>query len=172
MVCNQLPESSYKTRVCASKVECQLEDCNMMMIRLITSPDSMIRWSTHKWRSPSFHCFVIKDDAVPPNLTPWWRPEWKNVVINPGQNLQDENYQWKNHTVSVCACLIVMVRWVWCGEPPVYIAEYLAVFHIFYIVQWVSNLCPVWHDFTKIWQFLCRQGVSKWPCIYERESRE
>lgn len=43
MVCNQLPESSYKTRLCASKVECQLEDCNMMMIRLITSPDSMTR---------------------------------------------------------------------------------------------------------------------------------
>ncbi len=43
MVCNQLPESSYKTRLCASKVECQLEDCNMMMVRLITSPDSMTR---------------------------------------------------------------------------------------------------------------------------------
>jgi hypothetical protein len=43
MVYNQLPESSYKTRLCASKVECQLEDCNMMMIRLITSPDSMTR---------------------------------------------------------------------------------------------------------------------------------
>jgi len=129
MVCNQLPESSYKTRLCASKVECQLEDCNMMMIRLITSPDSMTRWTTHKWRSPSFHCFVIKDDAAPPNLTPWLRPEWKTVVINPGQNI--ENYQWKNQTVSICACLIVVVRWVWCGEPPVYIAEYLAVFHVF-----------------------------------------
>ncbi len=43
MVCNQLPELSYKTRLCASKVECQLADCNMMMIRLITSPDSMTR---------------------------------------------------------------------------------------------------------------------------------
>jgi hypothetical protein len=49
----------------------------------------------------------------------------------PKSNLQDENYQWKNQTVSVCACLIVMVRWVWCGEPTVYIAEYLAVFHVF-----------------------------------------
>jgi hypothetical protein len=63
-----------------------LEDCNMMMVRLITGPDSMTRWTTHTWRSPSFHCFVIKDDAAPPNLTLWSRPEWKNVVINPGQN--------------------------------------------------------------------------------------